>query len=229
MIQLNNVTKSYLQCTAVSDVNLTFNDGHIYGMLGPNGSGKTTTMKMIAGLTKPTNGSITVDGQEVGTATKAHVAYMSTESYFYSYMRSSDVGKYYADFFEDFDQEKYYRLLDDLELNTNKKIKDMSTGMMAKLKVAVTMSRNAKVLMFDEPLNGIDLIAREKIMSLIKANAHSDNILIVSSHLVDELETFIDAAVFIKNGVLQLAGSIEELKQNYGKNVVDLYKDIFSY
>ncbi len=228
MLVLEKVVKSYMQCTAVNNISLQLKEGKIYGLLGPNGSGKSTMMKMIAGLVKPTSGSITLDGQPVGTETKAHIAYMSTESFFYPYMKISDVAKYYSDFFEDFDVQKFNRLLNELDLNINNKVRDMSTGMIAKLKIAATMSRNAKVIMLDEPLNGIDLIAREKIMSLIMANSVNGNIMIISSHLVDELETFINGAVFIKNGVLQLAGDVEQLKQERGETVVDLYKKIYS-
>ncbi len=162
--------------------------GNIYALLGPNGSGKSTLMKMIAGLTKPTSGSITFDNRPLSYKAKAHIAYMPTEAYFFNYMTCRDVGKYYDDFFEDFSFTKYMELLQKLDLNPKLKVREMSSGMMAKLKIAATLSRNAEVIMLDEPLNGIDIIARETIINTIVSNITDDTAVLMSSHLVDELE-----------------------------------------
>ncbi len=227
MLKCENVVKKYMLTTAVDGISLELEPGNIYALLGPNGSGKTTLMKMIAGLVKPTSGEISFENQEIGPYSKANIAYMPTEGYFYSYMTCADIGKYYDDFFEDFSLEKYNKLLEEMELNPKAKASKLSSGMMAKLKLAVNLSRNAKLTMLDEPLNGIDIIARDTVINTIIDNFSPDKIFVLSSHLVDELERIIDSAIFIKNGKLELNGSAEELRQTNGKSIVDLYKEIY--
>lgn len=160
MIKCEHLVKKYMSTTAVSDLSLDIISGNIYALLGPNGSGKSTLMKMIAGLSKPTSGTITMDNRPLDYKAKAHIAYMPTEAYFFGYMNCIDVGKYYRDFFADFDYDKYMRLLQEMDLSPKQKVREMSSGMMAKLKIVATLSRNSEVIMLDEPLNGIDIIAR---------------------------------------------------------------------
>lgn len=228
MLECNSITKSYMKTTAVDQISINLTPGKIYALLGSNGSGKSTFMKMISGLIKPTSGTITLNGMPIGVETKKHVAYMPTESYFYPYMNCIDIGKYYVDFFEDFSYDKYISMLTDMELDPKQKANKMSSGMLAKLKLAVTLSRNSEVIMLDEPLNGIDIIARERIISTIIANAAPNKIFILSSHLVDELEPIIDYAIFIKHGVLMYHGDAEALREQHGKSIVDQYKEIYS-
>lgn len=227
MLKCENVVKKYMLTTAVDGISLNLEPGKIYALLGPNGSGKTTLMKMVAGLVKPTSGTIKFEGHDIGVYSKSHIAYMPTEAYFYPYMTCKDIGKYYSDFFEDFSMERYNRLLEDMELQQNQKASKTSSGMMAKLKIAVNLSRDAKLTMLDEPLNGIDIIAREKIINTILDSFSPDKIFVLSSHLVDELERIIDNAIFIKRGKIELEGSAEDLRQSHGKSIVDLYKDIY--
>lgn len=227
MLKCENVVKKYMLTTAVDGISLNLEPGNIYALLGPNGSGKTTLMKMIAGLVKPSSGEIKFEGQDIGVYSKANVSYMPTESYFYPYMTCADIGKYYADFFEDFSLEKYNKLLEEMELNPKAKATKLSSGMMAKLKLAANLSRDAKLTMLDEPLNGIDIIARDTVINTILDNFSPDKIFVLSSHLVDELERIIDSAIFIKNGKLILSGSAEELRQEHEKSIVDLYKEIY--
>ena len=167
MLKCENVVKKYMLTTAVDGISMSLEPGNIYALLGPNGSGKTTLMKMIAGLVKPNSGSIKFEGQDIGVYSKSHIAYMPTEAYFYPYMTCKDIGKYYDDFFEDFSIEKYNYLLNEMELDQKQKASKTSSGMMAKLKIAVNLARDAKLTMLDEPLNGIDIIARDKIINTI--------------------------------------------------------------
>ena len=160
MLELKNVTKRYLRRAALEDVSVSIDAGRTCLLLGPNGSGKTTMMKLIAGLTRPTEGTITLDGMPIGAATKANVAYMPTENYFYSYMTIRDAGNYYADFFRDFDPARFRRLLADMELDEADRIRQLSSGMAAKLRLSLTLARSAGVMMFDEPLNGVDILTR---------------------------------------------------------------------
>lgn len=228
MLEANQLMKKYMSVTAVENITLTLETGKIYALLGPNGSGKSTFMKMAAGLIKPTNGSIQFEGNDIGVYSKSHIAYMPTEAYFYSYMTCKDIGKYYNDFFEDFDLDKFNRMLEQMELSQNQKASKMSSGMMAKLKIAVTLCRDAKLIMLDEPLNGIDIIAREKVLNTIIDNFSTDKTFLISSHLVDELEKLVDYAIFIKHGHVELMGQAEELRTTSGKSIVDLYKEIYA-
>ena len=229
MVECVNLRKKYMTVTAVEDISLNIQAGKMYALLGPNGSGKTTLMKMIAGLTRQTSGTLLYEGQPIGVESKKHIAYMPTESYFYSYMNCLDIGKYYSDFFEDFSMEKYHQMLKRMELTEELKTKKLSTGMMAKLKIAVTMARNAKLYLLDEPLNGIDLLARDEIMKSILEVIDPDVTLVISSHLVDELERVADAAIFMKEGKMVRQCMVEELRSSEKKSVVDLYREIYGH
>lgn len=228
MLESSNLRKTYFNKVAVDNVTLRLEQGRIYAMLGPNGSGKTTFMKMVSGLVKPTQGTLLYKNMPIGVETKKEIAYMSTEPYFYSYMTVEEVGKYYKDFFEDFDDAKYKKLIAEMELSMNDKVTKLSSGMMAKMKIAVTMARKAKLFLLDEPLNGIDLIAREKIIKSILSAVSEDTTIVVSSHLVDELETVVDSVVFMKNGKNVLSGDAEAIREERGKSIVELYKEIYA-
>lgn len=228
MLKCENLVKVYSGCRAVDGLNLELDAGRIYALLGPNGSGKSTFMKMVVGLIKPTEGKIYLDGEEISDKTRARITYMPTENYFYNYMRIKDIAFFYKDFYDDFDEDRMYGLLDRMELHFDGKVRNMSTGMLAKLKVAVAMARNSRVILLDEPLNGIDIIAREQVMNTITGYNNEDKIIIVSSHLVDELEHAAGGAVFIKNGRVVMAGNTEDIRSyNDNKSLVDLYKEIY--
>lgn len=228
MLESRKVVKRYMSKTAVNDVSFAVEPGKIYALLGPNGSGKTTWMKMVAGLIKPTSGEILFKGNPIGIESKKKIAYMSTEPFFYNYMTIKDVGKYYQDFFEDFSMRRYEELLTRMELNMSDKAKNLSSGMAAKLKIAATLARKAELYLLDEPLNGIDIIAREHIINTILESAEENTSIVISSHLVDELEKIIDNAVFIKNGNLVLEGEAESIRMERGKSIVELYKEIYA-
>lgn len=227
-LECKNIVKRYMSKTAVDGISFSIEPGQIYAVLGPNGSGKTTMMKMIAGLIKPTSGEILFQGKIIGVESKAKIAYMSTEPYFYSYMTVRDVGKYYEDFFDDFDFARYQELLVRMDLDMKEKAKTLSSGQMAKLKIAVTLARKAQLYMLDEPLNGIDVIARDRIITTILEATSDDVALMMSSHLVDELEKVVDHAMFIKSGKMIACGEAEELRLEHGKSIVELYKEIYA-
>ncbi|MBC7960205.1 MAG: ATP-binding cassette domain-containing protein, partial [Vallitaleaceae bacterium] len=164
----------------------------------------------------------------VGVASKKHVAYMTTEQYLYDYMSIKMVGEFHQDFYEDFEVDVYERLLDTMNLNKKLKVGSLSSGMAAKLKIAATLSRKAKIYMLDEPLNGIDLIARDEIMSAIIERATPDNTMLISSHLIDEMEKILDEVIFIKNAAIVLMGNAEEIREKNGKSIVDLYREVYA-
>ena len=229
MITSNNLTKKFGTKTAVDGVSLTLSPGHVYAMLGPNGSGKTTWMKMAAALMKPTSGEVLYEGKPVGVESRRHVAYMSTEPYFYSWMSVKDVGDYYGDFFEDFSAAKYESLLKEMELEGAMKTRTLSSGMMAKLKIAVTMARDARVWMLDEPFNGIDLLARDEIRRCILREASEDKVLLLSSHLVEEMEAVCDTAIFIRQGRLVEVRNLEEMRETDHVSMADRYREIYGH
>lgn len=228
MLKCEHLTKKYITTTAVKDLTLEIPRGRVYALLGPNGSGKTTFMKMVAGLVKPTSGSLSFEGEPIGVKSKARVAYMPTEGYFFSYMNGADVGAYYRDFFPDFDLARYREMLEKMQLPEKTRVRQLSSGMMAKLKLAATLARDSELIMLDEPLNGIDIIARDQVIEAIKERISPDRTFLLSSHLVDELERIVDYAVFMKEGASALEGSAADLRKAHGKGLVDLYKEIYA-
>ena len=229
ILESKEVTKAFGSTVAVDHVSLQLDTGHVYAMMGPNGSGKTTWMKMAAGLIKPTSGYILFDGMPISIDSRRHVAYMSTEPYFYAWMTVKDVGRYYQDFFEDFSYERYQKLLARMELREDMKTKALSSGMMAKLKIAVTLARDAQVYMLDEPFNGIDLLARDEIRACILEYVTEDKLLLLSSHLVEEMEAIADKAVFIKKGRLIESVDVEEMRLEKGVSMADRYREIYAH
>lgn len=228
MIQAEGINKKYMSKQAVKDVSLTLTDGKVYAVLGPNGSGKTTFMKMIAGLVKPTSGTLLYNGKEIGVESKKNVAYMSTEPFFYNYMTVRDVGKYYKDFFPDFSVPRYEELIERMDLKMTDKARELSSGLAAKLKIAATLARDAQTYLLDEPLNGIDLIARDHIIKTIVEVSTEEKTLLISSHLVEELEQIVDGIIFMKNGSVFLSGDAEEIRAEHEKSIVDMYKEIYA-
>ena len=226
ILQCIGLNKSFGNKKAVNDFNMKLSEGKVYGLLGENGSGKTTWMKMVAGLTKPTSGEIIYKEAPWNYKDKSEIAYMSTEPFFYYFMCIKDVARYYADFFEDFDTEKFQKMTDKVGLEESMKIKTLSTGMTAKLKVVATLSRSASLFLLDEPLNGIDFKAREEIISIILDEADSKNCFVISTHLINEIESFIDEAVFVKNGQLILQTETEKERMQNGKSIADIYMEI---
>ena len=213
---------------AVDGVDVSLKPGLIYGLLGPNGSGKSTFMKMAAGLVRPTSGDINIMEKPIDAAARAHVAFMPTEPYFYGYMTVKQVGMFHADFYADFSADVYARLVKSMGLDMDMKVDALSSGMSAKLKIAAAAARDARLIMFDEPLNGIDLIARDHVMSAIIEKANEQNTILLSSHLIDVMENILDAVIFIKHGRIVLEGNAESVREQHGKSITDLYREVFA-
>ncbi|MBQ6174947.1 MAG: ABC transporter ATP-binding protein [Clostridia bacterium] len=228
MLESREVTMRFGSTVALDHVTLRLEPGHIYALLGPNGSGKTTWMKLATGLLHPTEGQMLWKGETVGMHSREDVAYMSTEPFFYPWMTAKSVGKYYEDFFADFDPARYEDLLRRMDLAPGLKVKNLSSGMMAKMKVAVTLARRAKVYLLDEPFNGIDLLARDQIARTIVEAADSDTVLAMSSHLVEEMEAIADWAVFIKQGRLVESCDLETMRQRTGLSMADRYRQVYA-
>ena len=226
MLECRELTKWFGSKEAVADLTLNLDKGKIYGLLGENGSGKTTWMKMVAGLTKPGRGEILYEGHPIVWRDKAKIAYMATEPFFYDFMKVADVGEYYEAFFDDFDRKKYMETTRTMGLEQDMKGRNLSSGMSAKLKLAATLSRKAELYLLDEPLNGIDYKAREEIISLILEEADGENTFVISTHLLEEVESFIEYAIFIKDGHLADKVNLESERMKSGRSLTELYTDI---
>ena len=227
MITCENLSKMYSGKYALAQFNFTFSPGHIYAILGPNGSGKSTLMKSLAGLVKPTEGKIYVDDHELTYHDKQHIAYMPTEPYFYNYMTAKQAAAYYQDFFDDFSMEKFNWFMNRMGLNPATKLRAYSTGMMAKFKLVLNVSRNPQLLMLDEPLNGIDMLAREEVTAGILQGIDRSAAVMISSHLIEDLERIADYVLFIKEGRLVVHGYVESFREQYGKSMTDMYREIY--
>lgn len=226
MLECIALGRRYGRKTAVSDLNLMLDAGKIHVLLGENGSGKTTFLKMAAGLLRPSRGQILFQGHPLSWRDRAKISWLSTESVFYDSMRVSDVEQYYADFFPDFDRERFFILTQKLGLTDNPKVRNLSSGSGAKLRIAAALSRRAELFLLDEPLNGIDYKAREEIISLILETADETNAFVISTHLLDEIESFADRALFLKEGRLICDVDPEEERECTGRSIVELYREI---
>lgn len=226
ILECRNLTKLYRGKRAVSNLTLSLEEGRIYGLLGENGSGKTTWMKMTAGLTKPSQGGILYQGHPLNYRDKGEIAYMATENYFYDYMKVSDAGAYYADFFEDFDSKKFEELIARFGLEDSLKVRNLSSGMNAKLRIAATLARDSRLCLLDEPLNGVDYKAREDIISLICEEADENRTFVISTHLIEEVESFVEDAIFIRNGEVIRLVNLEKERSETGRSLAEIYMSI---
>ena len=227
-IQCEGLTKRYFAKRAVDQVNLELTGGHIYALLGPNGSGKSTLMKLLSGLVKKSEGSISVDGKQLDCRAREDISYTPTEPFFYSYMKVSDVAAYYDDFFKDFDRARFYDLIKDMELTPDMKVRSLSSGMLAKVKIAAAMARRSKLILLDEPFNGIDLLSRDALAKTIIGEMSEGSSLVISSHMVEELESLVDTAIFMKNGRIAEMCDVEGLRIKENKSIADKYREIYS-
>ena len=229
LVNCVNLNKKYVNKIALSGVNLKFEAGKIYGLLGPNGSGKTTLMKIIADLHKQTNGEISVLNQKPSHITRKNVAFMPTENFIYSWMRVKDSINFYNDMYSDFDHQKAIELIEFMELDLNQKVSSLSTGQRARLKISLTICRQADIIMLDEPLNGLDPISRGKIKECIIEHFSENSVLIISTHLVTEIEQILDEVIFLGNGKIVLEGRVEDLRFERGKSIEDIYREVFAH
>ena len=224
-LKIENLTQRYRGVTALKDVCTQLRGGDTCLLLGPNGSGKTTLMKLIAGVASPSSGEITLGSMSIGPKTKARIAYMPTENYFYNYMSVRDAGKYYADFFADFDYAAYADRIDRAELDPRASIRTLSSGMSAKPRLSLILSRDAQVMMFDEPINGVDMLTRDWVLDEIAARRAPDRILLISTHLVEQAERLANCALFLRRGELVRAGAMDELCRE--AKLEDLYREVY--
>ncbi|HHV74208.1 MAG TPA: ABC transporter ATP-binding protein [Thermoanaerobacterium sp.] len=227
ILKTANLTKNYYSKKALKGINIELEEGKILGLLGPNGSGKTTFIKIAAGILRPTSGEILIDGQEPGIYTKSIISYLPDINYLYKWMKIRDAINFFKDFYADFDIEKSKRLLDFMMLDENDKVTSLSKGMLEKLNLTLVLSRNAKLYIFDEPLGGIDPNTREKIIDAIIDNIREDSSMIISTHLVRDIERLFDDVAFISDGEIILKGNAEELRMERNKSIDEIFREVY--
>ncbi len=228
MIQFKNVTKKYGKTRALDDITVDIGKGKITGLLGPNGSGKTTMIKLVANLNKPSSGEVLIDRGPISQEVKKRIAYLPEIDHFYSWMKIKDAKNFVKTFYEDWDDNMYEELLGFLELDENMAIKKISKGQRAKSKLLLAFSRKADIILLDEPLSGIDIFTREKIIeTMIKDYRKGQQSIVITTHEIKEIEHVIDDAVFLKQGKIVLQGQVERLREEKNLSLVDLMKEVY--
>lgn len=227
IVKTSNLEKGYFNKKALSGMDLEVKKGRIVGLLGPNGSGKTTFLKIAAGILKQTSGEILIDGQRPGVYTKALVSYLPDKDYLFKWMRIKDAIDFFKDFYIDFDENKAKELLVFMNLDINSKVTTLSKGMAEKLYLTLTLSRKAKLYILDEPLGGVDPTTREKILDAILKSYSEDSSMIITTHLVNDIERLFDDIAFISEGKIVLSGNAEDLRNERGMSIDELYREVF--
>ena len=227
VIQCTGLTRSYGTLRALDNVNLAVGRGKIVGLLGPNGSGKTTLIKLLCGLIQPTDGSILIDGQAPGVYTKSIVSYLPDRMYFADWMRTCDLLDFFSDFYSDFNRNKAESMCGALQISQKARIKTMSKGTKEKLQLIVVMSRKAQLYLLDEPIAGVDPAAREFILRTILTNYNENGTVLISTHLILDVEQVLDEAVFLQQGQVVLHESTDSIRERTGGSVDELFRNMF--
>ena len=229
LIELTNLSKTYdSKFLAVNNVNLKLPKGKIIGLLGPNGSGKTTIIKMLAGVLQPTEGSILIDGKPVGVESKAKVAYLPDRTYLSGGETIEQIIKYFEDFYADFSREKAVNMLKILGIDLSKKIRTLSKGTKEKVQLILVMSRQADLYILDEPIAGVDPAARDYILRTIIDNYNPEATVLISTHLIADVEQVLDEVIFMRYGHLVLYTAVDNIREKYGKSVDAYFREVFS-
>ena len=227
LFQCRDLVKKYGSKTALNGLSFNVESGQIIGLLGPNGSGKTTLIKMANGLLTPTSGEITIKDNKIGVETKRIVSYLPERTYLNNWMKVKDIINYFSDFYEDFDSDKAYDMLDKLNIDPKDKLKTMSKGTKEKVQLILVMSRNADLYFLDEPIGGVDPAARDYILNTIISNYNPQSSVIISTHLISDIEKVLDDVVVIKNGELVMHKKVDEIREEYGKSVDEVFREVF--
>ena len=227
LIRAEGLTKAYGSKVALQDVNLSVGRGRIIGLLGPNGSGKTTLIKLLCGLLQPTVGTLFVDGEPIGTHSKSVISYLPDRMYFADWMKATDLFDLFADFYEDFDRARAMHMCAALGVNPGNKIKTMSKGTKEKVQLVMVMSRKAQLYLLDEPIAGVDPAARDFILSTILTNYNEEGTVLISTHLISDIEKVLDEVIFLKEGHIMLHNSVDNIREKEGKSVDALFREIF--
>lgn len=228
IVKIDHLSKNYREKKALTDIHLELPNGQVCGLLGPNGSGKTTIMKILAGLIKNYKGEVLIDEKKPGTYTKSIVSYLPDKSFCLPGMKIRDFENYFSDFFADFDAAKFRAFLSEMNLSRKMNVHELSKGMTEKLNLCLILSRNAKLYVIDEPIAGVDPLARDQILYLIKSNIRKDSTMLVTTHLVRDIETIFDRVCFISEGKIIEDHDAHQLRKQTGLSIDGYYKELFS-
>lgn len=229
LVQISHLTKTYGSLTALNDISLDLPAGRIIGLLGPNGSGKTTLIKILTGMITTYQGSVSIAGSPVGPKTKAMVSYLPDRPYFADYMRVQDAVALFADFYEDFDRVKANEILTRLALPAKTKVLSLSKGNIEKLQLGLTMARNARLYVLDEPIGGVDPAVRDFILDTILHCYNETGTILLSTHLISDVERIFDTILFLKQGSIVLNDDIDAIRQQHGCSIDQLFREMFKY
>lgn len=229
LVECRALTKRYGRKTALDSIDLKLESGKIIGLLGPNGSGKTTLIKLLNGLIQPTSGEMYIDGQKPGIYTKGLVSYLPDKNYFADWMTVEDLFNIFEDFYSDFNRTKASEMCRALGVNELDKIKTMSKGTREKVQLILVMCREAKLYLLDEPIAGVDPAARDYILNMIISNYADDATIVISTHLVSDIEKILDEVIFIKDGHIVRQSAVDDIKEEEGKSIDELFREEFRW
>ena len=227
IMECRNLVKYYPWCLALNSVSLAVPKGQIVGLLGPNGSGKTTLIKLMNGLLTPTSGEILVNGMKPGVETKRIVSYLPERTYLNDWMDVKTMTDFFGDFYKDFRKDKAYEMLQRLGINPKDRLKTMSKGTKEKVQLILVMSREAELYVLDEPIGGVDPATRDYILNTIISNYSENATVIISTHLISDVEKILDGVIFINKGSIVLTSTVDDIRENEGKSVDALFREVF--
>lgn len=227
LLEVKNLNKSFNNKEVLKDINFSIFKGKIVGLLGKNGAGKTTLIKLINDLLTPTSGKILVNGKEVGVETKKVISYLPERTYLNKQMRVVEVIEYFKDFYDNFDDKKAKKLLKDLDLDINEHLSKMSKGMQEKVQLVLVMSRNADLYILDEPLGGVDPATRDYILDTILSNFNENASVIISTHLISDIERILDEVIFIDKGKIVLQSDADKLRNKEKSSIDEIFRRTF--
>ena len=227
ILECNKLTKTYGGVTALDHIDLAIDPGRIVGLLGPNGSGKTTLIKLAAGLLQPTEGQILIDGKALSPQTNAVLSYLPERIALSQWMKVTQVLDFFCDFYKDFDRQAAEQMLAQLHIAPNQVLKQMSKGTKEKVQLILVMSRKAKLYLLDEPIGGVDPATRDYILHTILTNYNPDAAVVISTHLIGDVEQVLDEVVFLSRGQIALHDSCENIREQQGKSIDGLFREVF--
>ena len=227
ILECQRLTKKYGDFFALSDLTLSLERGQIIGLLGPNGSGKTTLIKLINGLLTPSSGEVLIDGKAPGVDTKKIVSYLPERTYLDESMKVRDIIRFFADFYDNFITDRAYQMLSDLEISADARLRTLSKGTKEKVQLILVMSRDAKLYILDEPIGGVDPAARDYILHTILANYNEESTILLSTHLIHDIENILDRVVFLKEGRLAMNAPVDDIRMEQGRSVDTLFREVF--
>ena len=227
LLEIKNLNKSIDDKKILKDINLNISNGRIIGLLGKNGAGKTTLIKLINDLLTPTTGEILINGKHIGVETKKIVSYLPERTYLNKQMKVCEVLEYFEEFYDNFDSLKAKKLLKDLDLDINQRLSKMSKGMQEKFQLVLVMSRNADLYILDEPLGGVDPATRDYILDTILSNFNENASVIISTHLISDIERILDEVVFIDKGKIVLQSDADKLRNKEKSSIDEIFRRMF--